>query len=136
MLYDSKKWDLKAPTFKTAKELRISTKLYNALVQVYWMLKDGKIPDELFTMSNICGPRISGEGKPCGSAGCILGWVQAVEPKLGGVDYDYGAPHYLFFPEVSGSAGGAIVAGRDRAIRALHNYLTTGRADWRGVMNS
>lgn len=128
-------------TFRTAKELKISQAKYDALVKVYWMFVDEKIPARLFDMGTIGTPKLK-DKKACGTAGCILGWCHAVDPiayyrrqEFGwaGSFPDYsGGLHYLFF---SGCAcDGHINPTRAQAAQAIHNFLTTGAARWREVL--
>lgn len=126
-------------TFLSAADLKISEKLYDALVKVYWMLTDDIIPDEMFNMMSIGAPRLDAKGHACGTPGCILGWAHAVEPALLSGrrgSYDSGNVARLFYPTACGPAGDAIQADRAHAVRALHNYLTTGKANWREVMQA
>jgi hypothetical protein len=120
-------------TFLTAEELRINPIMYDALVKVYWLLVDETIPEKLFDMGDIAGPKIDAKGKPCGTAGCLLGWAMAVDQRAEWYDP---APNVcpinsLFYPSPSIGAYGA---ERAHGAQALHNYLTTGKANWRGVM--
>lgn len=129
-----------AQTFKSHKDLHISEKMYDALVKVYWLLVDETIPEQLFCMGTIGQPKMV-KGSPCGTAGCLLGWARTIEPALhNGAHYDAGFRSgnlgKLFYPLVAGKRGHAqLDANRGLAVKALHNYLTTGKADWRGVMN-
>lgn len=140
MLYNEK-W-AEAQTFKSAKELRIGRKIHAALIQVYWLLKEDKIPARLFDMSTLGSPnypRLSEDNTPCGSAGCILGWAHAVDPSVKVLHdnqlygaYRYGSLGKLFYP----GAPSAYRANRSQAAQALFTYLTTGRADWKKAMSA
>lgn len=127
-----------AQTFKTAKELKISQAKYDALVKVYWMFADEKIPEHLFDMGTIGSPVLLEKGRkevPCGSPGCILGWCQAVsfEAFMPGSATDYVGTglHSLFFSPV---ACCDYATSRAQAAKAIHNFLTTGSANWREVL--
>jgi hypothetical protein len=121
-----------AQTFKTAEELRISERLYKALVEVYWLLVDERIPAKLFDMRMIGSPQIVNK-HCCGSAGCLLGWAMAVDTSLTG-QYEHDAIGRLFYPEDGLTTMPPYTANRAQAARALYNYLTSGKADWRGAM--
>lgn len=131
-----------AQTFKSAKDLKLRQEVYDALVKVYWMLADGVIPKRLFFMGTVGSPEINAKGKPCGSAGCIMGWCNAVTPGViepSSYDSSKGlvGPTELntlcFHPDAIGGWEGA---SKEQATKALHNYLTTGRANWREVLKT
>lgn len=123
-----------AQTFKTAKELKISQAKYDALVKVYWMFVEEKIPEHLFDMGRIGDPQLSKKEEPCGAPGCILGWCQAVdlEAFLPGSTTDYIGTglHFLFFSGMACMSN----PSRTQAAQAIHNFLTTGSAKWREVL--
>ncbi len=125
-------------TFKSAKELKISQAKYDALVKVYWLLVDEVIPERLFNMSTIGSPALKKE-KPCGTAGCILGWCHAVDSTAFSKysdswsnDYRWTGLHDLFYS--SCAIDRCETPSPAQAAQAIHNFLTTGRADWRGVL--
>lgn len=133
MLYN-KKWDGKLP-LKTAEELGLKPKEYNALVQTLALFENGQVPKHLFDMSRI--------GRPsCGTPGCILGWAQAVVPGafMGNDWQPWAFMLNDYFPD--NKTAGEIChlfspihrwARPEHAAMALRNYLTTGHADWHGI---
>jgi hypothetical protein len=124
-----------AQTFLTAEELRINERLYKALVEVYWLLVDETIPERLFDMSVVGHPKIK-DGHVCGTAGCLLGWSLAVDKdcvQLNG----WGRPIGMTtaFRTLCFNATAIYQSPpRGQAAQALHNYLTTGRANWREAL--
>lgn len=133
-----------ARSFLTPEELNISDKQFDALVQVLGMLERGELPwhsRSLITrlptsigFNMDCWPQSTEED--CGSVGCIGYWCQ----KLGGdvTQEDirsYASPYELkelFYPVEGIKSYQRITV--DEGIQALSNYLTTGRADWAGVL--
>lgn len=128
-----------ARSFLTPEELNISDKQFDALVQVLGMLERGELPwhtkkavlplDVGFNMAK-WPSRLEGN---CGSVGCIGYWCE----KMGG------APRWefelnktteigkLFYPH---GFGAFATITMDQGMQALSNYLTTGKADWAGVL--
>src|ERR1700692_985578 len=121
-------------TFKSAVELGLEEDLYEALVKVYWLLVDEKIPQALFIMEWVIGPRIDNDGEFCGTSGCLLGWCHAVAPKSGNRSWKWGsALHRLFYPRQLKTCDRQISwrsLTREQATVALHGYLTTGKDAW------
>lgn len=121
-------------TFLSAEELGIDADIYDALVQVYWMLVDETIPEELFAMNQIGCPNLSDKGHPCGTPGCILGWCNAVHGKL----------YHQSYQSMAGRLASLFYAGdfvylfgkRRHAAVAVHNYLTTGKPNWKEAMQA
>lgn len=129
-----------ARSFLTPEKLNISDKQFDALVQVLGMLERGELPwynkdkvfpsDVGFNMAKWPSPL---ENK-CGSVGCFGYWCE----KLGG------APRWefelnktteigkLFYPVGFGRNFNSVSV--DEGMQALSNYLTTGKADWAGVL--
>ncbi len=132
-----------AHTFKTAKDLKLKQEVYDTLVQVYWMLSDGVIPARLFDMATLGNPKIV-KDKPCGSAGCIMGWCNAINPGVikeslqlvRGLEGPKGLNTLCFSKEAVGDwfSGYDPQVTTIQAAQAIHNYLTTGRANWRSVL--
>lgn len=127
-----------AQTFKSHEELGIDERLYHALVQVYWLLADGKIPAELFDMTEVDGPKLV-KGKACGTAGCLLGWCEAIDKDCvtpNGFVLDSNARWSDFPRELSkvflpDHYQRAFRATPKQAVAALHTYLTTGKEGWK-----
>lgn len=123
-------------TFKSAEELGVPEDFYDALVQVYWMLVDEKIPANLFNMGTIGNPRLDDQLHPCGTEGCLLGWASAIG-RIRYDDFYYRFPGFkeldaLFYP--GRVVKGGYNATREQSARALLGYLTTGRHTWKEVM--
>lgn len=125
-------------TFKSAEELGVPADFYDALVQVYWMLVDETIPNNLFNMACIGNPKLDTEGHLCGTAGCLLGWTIAVGKMDLRAEIGFDGPHpdiddkreivKLFYPGrgIKGGYNGT----RAQSAVALNSYLTTGSANW------
>lgn len=60
-----------ARTFKSAAELGICEREYNALCNVHFMIEDGVIKLKDIDMSHIHG---------CGTAHCLAGWANTIDP--------------------------------------------------------
>jgi len=131
-----------AQTFNSHEELGISERLYQALVQVYWLLVDERIPEKLFDMDEVGHPEFDKKGNACGTAGCILGWCEALDKDCatpGGFIHDrfFGWGDFqpplsqLFLPD---HVRGAFGAKRKQAAVAIHGYLTTGKDGWKQAM--
>lgn len=121
-----------AQNLKTAAELKIPEKLYGALLQVLGLLEREEIPAKLFCMDIIGSPVIKGEEK-CGSAGCLIGWCEAVSEG----SY-WGNPTTRQFQRLCYPGHipyhKAHHATREQAAFALRTYLTTGKDGWEEAM--
>ncbi len=128
-----------AQNFKTAADLGISDKEFEALRKVLGMFERGEITPEHFDMGNW----------KCGTTYCIGGWAEKIagescqsfdkisrtfsvrerHPELVGLDR-------LFFPKARYGDGGAYDATPEQGAFALRNYLTHGEPRWAEALAS
>lgn len=122
--------------FLTPEQLDLTQEQRDALMKVLGMLERGEIQHRAVTVArhrdHVGGLRYFNMTEwSCGTVACIGGWAEHV----GGVSMHYNRNielHMLFFPHAIPRPWGAITT--EQAAAALRNYLTTGRADWRSVM--
>lgn len=124
-----------ARSFLSPVDLKISDKQLNALVQVLNMLERGELPwhrgvsrpkDLGFNMGYWPDKR----GKDCGTVGCIGYWTE----KFLGEEFDdfpKELDNLFFINEIDIDW---VDVTPEYAASALRNYLTTGKADWAGVL--
>lgn len=113
-----------AQNFKTASDLGIGDKEFDALCKVLGMLERAEIPERKFVMTSVGTPE-------CGTPGCILGWARTIH--RGTMCRDTTEP--LFYPQMGPSpCRAAYKAGTAQAAMALRNFLTYGEPRWSEVM--
>lgn len=118
----------------TARQLGIEEWERDALIRVRNSLRNGSIPARLFNMYK---PDVNPK---CGTAGCIGGWVSHYgrlnneeHEEFWGRHIQDGSPFaQLFYP--LGIEDWTDIAPRT-AVRAINNFLYTGKPDWAEAMS-
>ena len=118
---------------KTAKQLKISNGVYEALIKVFGMLDAGEIPEKGFNMA--LWLETNGRGKT--TCGCIGGWAESCGEIIALGDSPFGLIN-LCFPSREKVRGGGSwnysTITREQGARALENYLNTGKAKWTSIL--
>src|SRR5262245_20038083 len=133
-----------ARNFKTADELKIETKLHNALIKVLDMMERDELhqhrlrPDMIDWDLNgrYFNMAVSRVDLHCGTVACIAGWASKfmnedattvlVEPTICSQLFA------LFYPPRDELSSITV----DQAACALRNYLTLGRPEWEQILGA
>jgi hypothetical protein len=130
--------------FKTAAELEISEKEKSALVKTLVLLETGKLKHTkpkfprdysvdtefsgLFNMSDWFYP------SKCGTVACIGGTAELVGNMRFEHDMSNAGLSALFYMDDGSTNYPMEDVTTEQAARALRNYLTTGKPDWRSIL--
>lgn len=122
--------------FKTARQLRIKQKEYNALVKVLYMLEGGELVDTRAVSPNSKPPKngfnmgVEHLEIRCGTVACIGGWMAVFmnedDPTYYVVKFlieDSSSPlKQLFWANTTAKSA--------KAARTIRHFLRTGDVDW------
>jgi hypothetical protein len=139
--------------FLPAKKLNLTPKVRTAAIKVLRMMESGQIIDKdeeppplgqgcRFDMSLILSR--SGRGNECGSVGCLAGWIAHVlsQSPTKAIElyrtlrYKSDELDRLVHAEAENGITWIYSAKTKHGARALRNYLTTGKANWRKAMGA
>lgn len=131
-----------ARAFLSAEALKLNAREHKTLIKILGMMERGELKHVPMGMSSLEIGEFTGHfnmqyfnvKRECGTICCIGGTARLLAPEESFPTCDRYNLRNLFYPIDSGLPWENISV--EMAARALHNYLTTGHANWKEACNA